>query len=188
MTDPSPPRRSPWVFLLPLGFLALIGVFGWYGLFGNRAEKMPSGLIGSSVPGVVLAPLDERGQSLSTAGIRGPAIVNFYASWCGPCKAEHPLIIETARSAGVKWIGIAYRDDAGATRKYLNELGDPYVGTWRDPEGAAGVAFGIIGVPETFVIDRNGVIRAVHRGPLTAEAMQRKLLPMYQGLVTEAAG
>jgi cytochrome c biogenesis protein CcmG/thiol:disulfide interchange protein DsbE len=109
-------------------------------------------------------------------------IFNVWASWCTPCRAEHPLFNQLAAQKLVPIIGLNYKDTPQAAKRWLAELGDPYVFTVADNEGRVGIDFGVYGVPETFVIDKKGVIRHKHIGPVTAEAMQKKIIPLVREL------
>jgi cytochrome c biogenesis protein CcmG/thiol:disulfide interchange protein DsbE len=109
-------------------------------------------------------------------------ILNVWASWCTPCRVEHPLMNELAAKNIVPIVGMNYKDNPDAARKWLAELGDPYTTTFIDHDGRLGIDFGVYGVPETFVIDKQGVIRYKHIGPVTPEAMQKKIVPLVQEL------
>jgi cytochrome c biogenesis protein CcmG/thiol:disulfide interchange protein DsbE len=103
-------------------------------------------------------------------------VINMFASWCTPCRAEHPRLMQL-RAAGVEILGVAYKDRPGAAAQFLNELGDPFRHVALDPDGRFGLDLGIAGVPETFVVGADGTIRAVHRGPLTEDAIERTIRP-----------
>jgi cytochrome c biogenesis protein CcmG, thiol:disulfide interchange protein DsbE len=119
------------------------------------------------VPDVQLASLDAPGKTPLRAAIRGPALINFYASWCAPCAQESPTLM-ALKMEGVRIVGVAYKDTPDATRGFLARLGDPYTARLEDPDGATGIEFGVTGVPETYAVDARGVIRAKHADPIDA--------------------
>ena len=104
-------------------------------------------------------------------------LVNFFASWCVPCRAEHPLLLRIAESEQVPLYGIAYKERPADAARFLAQLGDPYRAVGLDESGRTGIDFGVYGVPETYLIDRTGHIRYRYVGPLTAEALEHQLLP-----------
>jgi cytochrome c biogenesis protein CcmG/thiol:disulfide interchange protein DsbE len=109
-------------------------------------------------------------------------VVNFFASWCVPCRVEHPILMRLANKEHLAIYGIAYKDRNDATRQVLGQLGDPYRRIGVDADGRVGLNFGVYGVPETYVIDKTGRIRQRFVGPLSADAIERELLPMVQKL------
>lgn len=180
-TRDRPLRRL--VFLLPaLLFAVLIG----YLLVALRPERdptlVPSALIDKPAPAFALPPLVAGKPGLSHADLGGrPALVNFFASWCLPCRAEHPLLMRLG-AGGVPLYGIAYKDDPAEARAFLAELGDPFARIGVDESGRTAIDFGLYGVPETYVIDGEARIRYRHVGPLTAAALERDILPLLEEL------
>lgn len=146
---------------------------------GERTE-FTAGMVGRQAPTYALTRLDEGG--LLTSDERGGRayVINLFASWCTPCRAEHPQLM-ALRRRGVDIVGIAYKDRREASAAFLSELGDPFSVVAMDPEGRFGLELGVTGVPETFVIGPDGVIRAAHRGPLTDEAVRDVILPALEG-------
>ena len=163
------------VFVLLVGFLAA-------GLSLNPRE-VPSPLIGKPAPAFSLPRLDAPGQTLSAQDLRGKVwVLNVWASWCAPCRQEHPLIAELAKSGGAPVYGLNYKDKPADATAWLGQLGNPYTATVSDVEGLVGIDYGVYGVPETFVIDKGGVIRLKHIGPMTPEALRDSVLPMLRKL------
>jgi cytochrome c biogenesis protein CcmG, thiol:disulfide interchange protein DsbE len=109
-------------------------------------------------------------------------VLNVFASWCGPCRAELPVLSQLAEQSGVRIVGLDYRDTPELGLAFLKRHGNPYALTWRDPEGKGSMAWGVTGVPETFVVDRKGVVRLRHTGPVTAEDLNKRLLPLIRTL------
>ncbi|KRE13839.1 thiol:disulfide interchange protein [Bosea sp. Root483D1] len=184
----SPPRRSPWLFAIPLLiFAALAAVFA-KGLFSGDASKVPSALIGKPAPAITLTPLEglqRDGQPVPTFSItdlaKGKAtIVNVFASWCAPCRVEHPFLVAMADSAAVKQgkvalVGFNYKDETENARRFLGALGNPYSAVGVDRAGRAAIDWGVYGVPETFLIGPDGRILEKHVGPLDGQAASRIL-------------
>ena len=168
-------------YLLPLiAFLVLVGFLA-VGLKLDPRE-VPSPLIGKPAPAFSLPRLDAPAQRLSSQEMRGKVwVLNVWASWCGPCRQEHPLIAELAKS-GTPVYGLNYKDKPADAIAWLAELGNPYAATVSDVEGLVGIDFGVYGVPETFVIDQAGVIRLKHIGPMTPEALRDRVLPLLRKL------
>ena len=172
-----------WLRFLPLIlFLALGTLFGGYLIatqfFGYERDSLPSALIDRPVPETALPPLFEERPGLDPALLRAPGVklVNVWASWCGPCRVEHPELMRLAE-AGVPIHGLNYKDEPQAARGFLEELGDPYQAVGRDPSGRAGVEWGVYGVPETFVIDGDGRIVLKHVGPIQNDDLETIILP-----------
>lgn len=165
---------SRWVALLPLVvLLALGGLFYFYALQRNTAEFQPQALVGKPMPDLTLPALrDGQPVRLKAVAAEGPMLVNFFASWCAPCEIEHPILMGL-KGRGVRVVGIAYKDAPPNTEAFLARLGNPFVAQFVDRDGAAGVEFGVTGVPETYVVGRDGRILAKHTGPLTDADAQR---------------
>jgi cytochrome c biogenesis protein CcmG/thiol:disulfide interchange protein DsbE len=163
---------------IPLIALALIVVIAAALLLrgGGQPATITAGEVGRPAPTYVLARLGG-GALMRDTDTRGRAhIINMFASWCVPCRAEHPQLM-AMRAQGVEIVGIAYKDQPSEARDFLDELGNPFRTVGLDPDGRFGLQLGIAGVPETFVVSADGRIRAVHRGPLTPEIVEREILP-----------
>jgi cytochrome c biogenesis protein CcmG, thiol:disulfide interchange protein DsbE len=173
------PRRRPIVFL-PLGvFLALAVVFLFQLLSGRDAAVVPSALIGQLAPETKLPPLDGAGlPGLDTQSLKGKVtLVNVWASWCAPCRIEHPLLMELARDERIAIVGLNYKDSPENARRFLGELGNPYDAIGVDDAGRHAIDWGVYGVPETFLVGRDGTILKKHVGPLSPDALRASLMP-----------
>jgi cytochrome c biogenesis protein CcmG, thiol:disulfide interchange protein DsbE len=171
------------LYLLPAAlFVVLAGYFALALTSGRDPSLLPSALIDKPAPDFVLAGFDGT-EGLSRDSLKGKvAVVNFFASWCVPCRAEEPLLMRLANQEHVPLYGIAYKDKPAATKQYLDQLGDPYRRVGLDESGTTAINFGVYGVPETYLIDKQGHIRFRYVGPLTAEALERELLPRIRKL------
>lgn len=185
MTVPTPRRRNLGFVLVPVVALALMVLFGW-GLF-SEGDDLPSALIDKPVPEFALAPVLGREEGLSTQDLIGHvSLVNVFASWCVPCRAEHPLFMELSATGEVPLYGINYKDPPEQARAWLDELGDPYTRIGADINGRAGIEWGVYGVPETYVITSDGAIAYRHVGPITRAILEETLLPIVRDLKTQA--
>ena len=167
--------------LLPL--LALLAIVGVGGLVlvqgGARMDFGKAGLIGRPVPAYQLDRLGG-GPPVTPAAFAGRVyLVNVFASWCAPCRIEHPNLMTLAQE-GVPILGVAYKDKPAATAGMLAELGHPFTMVGLDPEGRYGLDIGVTGVPETFVVDAKGRIRLIHRGPIDEVALETKIRPIVR--------
>lgn len=165
------------VFILPVVAFAVLALVFYGNLHEPKSSALPSALLGKPAPHLTLAGLD--GRDLTPAGLSVPGkvtVVNLFASWCIPCREEAPQLDQLARASGVHLVGIAYKDKPDAVRAFLAEYGNPFARIGLDGDGRAGIEWGISGVPETFVIDRYGIVRA-HFGPLSQDALMHDLLP-----------
>jgi cytochrome c biogenesis protein CcmG, thiol:disulfide interchange protein DsbE len=165
--DPTQARRTLLAFLPFVIFITLTGLFMW-AMFGNRVDKHASPLIGKPVPLFTLPALDGSTFDLSTY-IGRPIILNVYASWCAPCRVEHPQLLQLSKDSRFLVLGIAYKDDPARTASYIAELGNPYIQTALDRQGSVGVQLGLAGVPETYVISAEGIVLTRHQGEVTAK-------------------
>lgn len=166
-------------FLVPVAVFIGLAVLFWAGLNGSPPSLLPSPLIGKPAPEVTLPPLDAEAESFSRTELAQgrPTIINFWASWCAPCRVEHSTLEALAAGGGVALYGVNYKDDAKAARGFLKELGNPFGKINTDREGRVAIDWGVTGVPETFVVDGNGIIRVHYAGPVTEEVLQRLILP-----------
>jgi cytochrome c biogenesis protein CcmG, thiol:disulfide interchange protein DsbE len=169
-------------YLLPLiVFLGLV-VFLAVGLKRDPHE-IPSPLINKPAPAFSLPRLDAPDQRLSAQDLRGQVwLLNVWASWCVACRQEHPLLVELSKTGQVKMYGLNYKDKRDDALGWLQKLGNPYLQSLSDTEGLVGIDYGVYGVPETFVIDKQGVIRHKHIGPVTEQALRETLLPLVAKL------
>jgi cytochrome c biogenesis protein CcmG, thiol:disulfide interchange protein DsbE len=164
---------------LPLGFIVLLVLLG-VGLKLNPRE-VPSPLIGKAAPPFELPRLDQPAKSFTQKEMLGKVwVLNVWASWCPPCLVEHPVVSELAKSVPV--VGLNYKDAREDALPWLARNGDPYQLSVYDAAGRIAIDYGVYGVPETYVIDRKGVIRYKHVGPLTPEVAQNKLRPLLKEL------
>jgi cytochrome c biogenesis protein CcmG/thiol:disulfide interchange protein DsbE len=174
------------LFLIPLAAFVVLAVFLLRGLWLNPRE-VPSPLVGKPAPVFALPTLHAPDKKFASADMAGQVwVFNVWASWCTPCRQEHPLWNAFACKQLVPLIGLNYKDKGDAARGWLAELGDPYQVNVVDADGRLGIDFGVYGVPETFVIDKKGVIRFKHIGPITAEVLDRKIVPLIQQLQGES--
>ena len=172
-------------FLIPLGVFAVMVLFLGIGLTLNPRE-VPSPLIGKPAPAFQLSRVADAGQTLSPEDFKGQvALVNVWASWCVSCRQEHPVLLQLARQNVVPIYGLNYKDQREAAQGWLNQHGNPYVASAFDADGRVGINWGVYGVPETFVIDKAGLIRHKHTGPVTPESLDRELLPLIRQLQGE---
>ena len=167
-------------FLIPLtAFLALATVLA----IGLRLDprEVPSPLIGKPAPAFALARLDDPARTISRDELRGRMwLLNVWASWCVACREEHPLLMEFAKKRALPIYGLNYKDKRSDASAWLARFGNPYDASLFDEEGRVGIDFGVYGVPETFLIDAEGVIRVKHIGPLTAQVIATKIEPLLQ--------
>ena len=170
------------LYLLPvLLFMALAGYFAVALRPNHDPRELPSALIDKEAPPFALAGL--KGPGLSRDALKGgPVLINFFASWCVPCRVEHPLLMRLSEHDHVPLYGIDYKDQPADATKLLAQLGDPYKGIGLDTDGRAGLDFGVYGVPETYVLDKTGHIRKRFVGPLTAQQVDKELLPLLKEL------
>lgn len=169
-------------FLIPLVLFASLLVLLALGL-RRDPDTLPSPLINKPAPAFQLPQLHEPAKSFSPQEMRGKVwLLNVWASWCVSCREEHPLLLELARSRAVPLYGFNYKDQRNDAIAWLDELGDPYLLSAVDLDGRVGIDYGVYGAPETYLIDREGVIRFKHVGPLTPEVLQSKLLPLARDL------
>jgi cytochrome c biogenesis protein CcmG/thiol:disulfide interchange protein DsbE len=144
---------------------------------------VPSVLIDKPVPDFDLPPLLDDKPGLATTDLNGQvALVNVFASWCIPCRVEHPLFMHLAERGEVPVYGINYKDAPADAKRWLAELGDPYARIGADRDGRAGIEWGVYGVPETFVVDGTGTIRFKQVGPLSAEVLEKTIMPLVREL------
>jgi cytochrome c biogenesis protein CcmG/thiol:disulfide interchange protein DsbE len=169
-------------YLLPLAVFLVLAGFLAVGL--NRdPHEVPSPLVDKPAPAFNLPRLDDPAQMISTQDLRGQVwLLNVWASWCVACRQEHPLLVDLARAGTIKVYGLNYKDKREDALGLLRKSGDPYVKSVSDTEGLVGIDYGVYGVPETFVIDKQGVIRYKQIGPITPEALRDTLLPLVKKL------
>jgi cytochrome c biogenesis protein CcmG, thiol:disulfide interchange protein DsbE len=178
-------QGSRWRNVWPLAVFVVIGIFLGIGLTLDP-RVVPSPLIGKAVPQFQLAPVQGRTLGLATEDLRGEvAVVNVFASWCTACRDEHPLWMELARQRALPIHGLNYKDAPADAARWLAELGDPYTRTGADRDGRVGIDWGVYGVPETFVVDRHGVIRDKIIGAITRKTVDERLLPLVRRLREE---
>ncbi len=168
--------------LIPLAVFIVLAGFLFVGLWRDPRE-VPSPLIDKPAPGFALAQLHAPGQSLGTADMKGKVwLFNVWASWCVSCREEHPLLVALAKEKIVPIIGLDYKDLPADGKRWLADNGDPYDLSVMDRDGRVGIDFGVYGVPETFLIDKAGTIRYKQIGPITKEALEKKILPLIREL------
>lgn len=182
VTEAPPRRRRAHLFLIPLLLFAAIGGFLALGLTRDPGT-LPSTLIGKPAPDFALPPVEGRGsEGFSRADLGGrPMLVNIFASWCVPCRVEHPVITRLAE-LGFPVHAINYKDDPQKALAFLRELGDPFSRMGADRNGRAAIEWGVYGVPETFVIDKAGNVAYKHVGPLQPRDLERTILPLLEKL------
>jgi len=169
-------------YIIPLAvFVALLGFFA-VGLTRDPRE-VPSPLIDKPAPVFKLQQLHDQGAAFTPEDMKGKVwLLNVWASWCVSCRVEHPLLVEMSRTNVVPIVGLNYKDRRDDGMQWLSKFGNPYVLSAYDVEGKVGIDYGVYGVPETFVIDKQGMIRYKQIGPVTPEALEKKILPLIRKL------
>ncbi|MEP0233525.1 DsbE family thiol:disulfide interchange protein [Roseibium sp.] len=192
----APKRRLPVLVLLPLIlFAALAALFLFQLTLGNDPSTIPSALIGRPVPETDLAQVPDLTKNgsivpgFSRENLLGKvSVVNVFASWCVPCRQEHPFLEDLATRDGFQMIGINYKDKPENARRFLGSLGNPYERVGADEKGRAAIDWGVYGVPETFIVDASGMIRYKFIGPLSASAYEGTFLPELQKVLDSPSG
>lgn len=169
-------------YLIP--FVIFLGLFIFLGIgLQLKPREVPSPFIGKPAPMFNLPVLGKEQTSFSPDQMKGQVwVLNVWASWCVACREEHPLLVDFAKTHSTPLIGLDYKDKPDAAQNWLKQFGDPYRLSVSDMKGQVGIDYGVYGVPETFVIDRAGVIRLKHIGPLTKEAIEKKIVPLITSL------
>ena len=197
MSESESERRIPWLALLPLvAFVALAGLFLVRLTASGDPARLPSALIGKQAPKFALPAIEgTSGEGFSDADLKQGQVtlVNVFASWCVPCRDEHPLLMQMAKdpmltALGVQLYGLNYKDSAAHARGFLAQYGNPYARTGADLKGRAGIDWGVYGVPETFVVRGDGSIAYKQIGPITADALRDRLMPAIEAAAKAPRG
>jgi cytochrome c biogenesis protein CcmG, thiol:disulfide interchange protein DsbE len=193
-TEPAPQSGGNWMFRLPLILFMALAILFMARLFAGDPARLPSALIGKPVPVTALPALDGLHRAggaipgFSTEALKGKVVVlNVFASWCGPCREEHPLLMQMAAttpftSGQAILAGLNHKDEPENARRFLSVLGNPYQNVGADRSGRASIEWGVYGVPETFVIDREGLILMKHVGPLDETAAAKVMAELQKAV------
>jgi cytochrome c biogenesis protein CcmG, thiol:disulfide interchange protein DsbE len=169
-------------YLIPIVLFALLGVLLYAGL-SLDPRSIPSPLVGKPMPTFSLPTVGDAAKKVSTENLKGRVyLLNVWASWCTACREEHPVINEIAKQGGVTFIGLNYKDQRPDAQGWLSQFGNPYEMSLFDGDGRLGIDLGVYGVPETFVVDKQGIIRYKQIGPITPEVWRTKLEPLLRTL------
>jgi cytochrome c biogenesis protein CcmG/thiol:disulfide interchange protein DsbE len=166
--------------LVPILLFLVVAAIFLKGLQNDDPSRLPSALVGKPAPVFALPALEGTGlPGLASVDLSGdrPVLVNVWASWCGPCRVEHPILMALKARPDLRLVGINYKDQPDNARRFLASLGQPFSAIGADATGRAAIDWGVYGVPETFLVDRTGVVRFKWTGPLTAEAVTKALDP-----------
>jgi cytochrome c biogenesis protein CcmG/thiol:disulfide interchange protein DsbE len=170
-------------WFIPLAIFLVLVAFLWIGL-GRDPSIVPSPLIGKPAPAFKLAQLHRPDESLGVEDLKGKVwLLNVWASWCVSCREEHPVLLQLARSKLLPVYGLDYKDKSETALQWLAQNGDPYTASVVDADGRVGIDYGVYGVPESFLIDKAGIIRYKQIGPITADTLKNKILPLAQELL-----
>lgn len=187
--NPTPrPRR--WPYIIPLVTILALGA-----VFGKRLADVGSGvevnaiptvLLNTPVPDIDLPPLPGHAEGIRTADLKGQVyLINFWGSWCGTCVYEHPVLLDIAKSGELPVYGVAWRDKPEKSQAWLDKYRDPFTRVGQDPNSKAAIAFGVAKAPESFLVDKQGVIRYKQPGPILPQAWRTDLLPKVKQLKAE---
>jgi cytochrome c biogenesis protein CcmG, thiol:disulfide interchange protein DsbE len=169
-------------YLVPLAIFALLIAFLYRGL-SLDPKLVPSPLVGKPMPTFSLTRLENPAVTISDADFRGKVtLLNVWATWCVSCRREHETLVQLAKTGQVDIYGLNYKDNREEANRWLKRLGNPYVANAFDSDGRVGIDWGVYGAPETFIIDREGIIRHKHIGPLTIEIINEEILPLVAKL------
>jgi len=189
MTDhaASPPRAKRWPYIIPLAVVLALG-----GVFAKRLSDfsggydplvIPTVLLNTPVPAFDLPPLPGYGEALTTADLKGKvSLINIWGSWCAACTVEHPFLMEIAKSGEIPIYGIAWRDQPDRSIAWLERHGNPYTKIGQDPKSQAIIGLGVVAAPESFVVDKEGIIRYKVAGIITREEWREKIQPLIAEL------
>jgi cytochrome c biogenesis protein CcmG/thiol:disulfide interchange protein DsbE len=173
-------------YIIPLVLFVVIAIFLALGL-KLKPSEIPSPLLNKPAPAFSAPKLNTPNEKLSPADLKGKVwLFNVWASWCVSCREEHPVLNEFAKQQAVIIIGLNYKDDPEAAKNWLTSLGNPYNDSVMDADGRIGIDWGVYGVPETFVMDKQGIVRYKHTGPVTEESIQTIFLPLIAKLQAES--
>lgn len=173
------------LLFVPFALFTMVAATLWLGL-GRDPSVLPSALINQPVPAFALPPVRDGDQGFESGHLAGKvSLVNVFASWCAPCRVEHPTLIDLARRQGVVIHGIDWREAPHDGRRYLTEAGDPYARVGSDENGRFALDLGVTGAPETFIVDRAGRIRHKQVGPITPEVWESTIAPIVARLESE---
>jgi cytochrome c biogenesis protein CcmG/thiol:disulfide interchange protein DsbE len=171
---------------LPLLVFAILVVFLAIGL-GKDPKEVPSPFIGKPAPVFTLPQLHNTQLSFNPESMKGKVwLLNVWASWCFSCRAEHEVLNELVKNKKINLVGLNYKDQAGDAKRWLQRYGDPYQLSVSDIKGRIGIDWGVYGVPETFVMDKQGIVRMKHIGPLTSESVEQQLIPLLTKLENQS--
>lgn len=183
-------RRGVRPFLLVplLVFAGVAAIFLLRLESGGGGDVVPSVLIGKPAPDFDLPPLEGgRLPGLARGDLHGGVtVVNVFASWCGPCRLEHPQLETLAEDGRIRVVGINYKDDPANARRFLEELGNPFAAIGADERGRTAIDWGVYGVPETFIVGADGVVRHKHIGPISEEDLARTIRPAVEAALAAA--
>ena len=169
-------------FVIPLAIFVALLAFLFVGL-GLNPREVPSPLIDKPAPAFSLQELQDTNQKISAADLRGKVwLLNVWASWCVSCREEHPVLLRFSKTGEVPIYGLNYKDSREDALRWLQQFGNPYVVSGFDADGQVGIDYGVYGVPETYVIDRQGVIRHKHIGPITDAVWRDEIMPIVRKL------
>lgn len=169
-------------YLAPLGIFIVLVIFLARGLMLDPRE-VPSPLVGKPAPEFLLSQVQDANQQLGRKDLLGKVtLLSVWASWCVTCRQQHPLLVQLARSGQIDIYGLNYKDTREDAMRWLSHFGDPFKASAFDQDGKVGIDYGVYGVPETYVIDKQGIIRYKLVGPLTPENLNRDILPLIKGL------
>jgi cytochrome c biogenesis protein CcmG, thiol:disulfide interchange protein DsbE len=174
-----------WLLILPLAlFMGIAAIFAGQ-LIYKRVVSHPSALKNKPAPSVVFEGF-EGGKPFSIADFKGEVVVlNLFASWCPPCREEHPQLVTLSKKSGFKLIGIDYKDNAENARKFLSQFGNPYALIGSDTKGRIALEWGVYGIPETFIINKQGIVAYKFIGPISVDTLNNKILPELQKVIDE---
>ena len=169
-------------YLIPVAVFLVMVVVLYVGL-GRDPRHVPSPLIGKPAPAFDLPLLYSMDERMTQEALKGQvSLVNVWASWCVSCRLEHDLLLQISRNTNIAVIGFNYKDEEADALKYLRKYGDPYAAIVYDHEGRAAIDWGVYGTPETFVVDRQGIIRHKHTGPIDEKKLREELMPIIRKL------
>lgn len=169
-------------YFLPLAVFLVLVFLLWYGLKLDP-RKIPSTFINKPLPTFKATDLWDKGKVLTEKDLNGQVtLINVWATWCGTCQEEHSVLLAIARQHKVRMLGLDYKDDSQAAKTWLAQYGNPYQAVGVDSDGRIAIDWGVYGTPETFIVDKQGIVRYKHAGPLTHELWQKTLLPLVEKL------